>query len=380
MKFYTFIFLGMFLGIFACKAVKESELSSLYPEDSALERRRPATAEEAGWLIRPRVASAFLLSENLMMTNHHVPVEVGTTINSGPAIMNSKLYGDVRVVKVVESSEELDYAIYEIIWQKGYEHSSPSNITAKDEYETGQATAPPKPKNPVEEALMVTGISNWTDAKSIELWKNLQSSKENFNSSEEERAFVKSELNRLEAIGSAAELAFAVDRLAMLLPQTRKHVELEINRRETEARQPRKIPDAMKVVRCLAKKAELVFGEKFDSGTKVFTVGYPYDVERSVPTVSYGSIRKIPNNDRFKDSRVDLRFDIGIVGGNSGGPVLTLDGEKLVGIATLSRSNTNEIMVSADRTNLSGGASVWQIYEASPTLRRVFPLPGLCRN
>jgi len=87
-----------------------------------------------------------------------------------------------------------------------------------------------------------------------------------------------------------------------------------------QVNQPGKLPPALPVAKLSAK-----------TGSKVFTIGYPHpDIMGAKPKLTEGIVNAVTG---YKDDPRTLQISVPVQGGNSGGPLLNMNGE-VVGIVT----------------------------------------------
>ena len=101
-----------------------SSVEDIYTEDqgdvdAGSSRRHPATVDEIVWTISMSGCTGHLIGPQHMMTANHCSPRVGDRYRSGAALQGGGGY-DIKVTRVTEKHENLDYAILEIEWTGGY--------------------------------------------------------------------------------------------------------------------------------------------------------------------------------------------------------------------------------------------------------------------
>lgn len=113
--------------------------------------------------------------------------------------------------------------------------------------------------------------------------------------------------------------------------------------------------------------SQVVVSTQADQGDFIFTVGFPGDQKGA--TYAEGQLKKVQGN--------NLVYNMGIINGNSGGGVWRKSDKMLVSLTNngpnaLNQSGWNNNDVN-DSTHWNYGAGMWNAYNASSTLKTIFP-------
>ncbi len=131
------------------------------------------------------------------------------------------------------------------------------------------------------------------------------------------------------------------------------------------------LPDKQKFPPYIAiDDSEVLFGAETDQGDFLFTVGFPNDKDKIWPvTYAEGQAKYLRQQTLF--------YDVGVINGNSGGPLFKKDNNMLVGLVT---GGANEYEAKgwdqSDRSDpqvWNKATPTWEIYKVSPVLRSLFP-------
>jgi len=132
-----------------------------------------------------------------------------------------------------------------------------------------------------------------------------------------------------------------------------------------------KMPEDQKFPPLVATKAsDVATGRGADAGDEIFTVGFPGDTsQRWGATYSEGRAKEVSGS--------LLRYNIGIINGNSGGGVWKKSDKMLVSLTNGGPHALGQAgwdTAGADSAqNWNHGAAMWNVYARSATLKDIFP-------
>ncbi len=124
------------------------------------------------------------------------------------------------------------------------------------------------------------------------------------------------------------------------------------------------------------KKEDVVHSEEANMGDEVYTIGFPTDKQFEA-TYAEGQLKKYAVGNTPGGNPMVLYYNIGIINGNSGGPVWRKSDQMLVtmtnggpvpfGVQGWNNNNVN------DPSAWNSGAALWDIYKNSAVMKDVFP-------